>query len=102
MNHSELNGWSEWGKHVIEELKRLDKGFETLNTKMDERHIEVINKVSTIELSLVNNINAGEKRLNEKINLSEKKIARLEVKAAGWGAIGAVCLLLLKYLIGQL
>lgn len=35
------NGWTEWSKHVLLELKRLDAGVTALGEKMDKMRTEI-------------------------------------------------------------
>ena len=34
------NGWSEWSKHVLKELERLSKCYESLDTRFDKLFTE--------------------------------------------------------------
>ena len=69
--NSGSNGWSQWAKHVLRELKRLSESQE----KMSERFSKDIMKLRD--------------DVNEDVLDIKTDIARLQVKAGIWGLIGA-------------
>ena len=60
------NGWSEWSKYVLQELKRLNDCYESLNKKMDEIC----------------------KGVEKKIQKNREDIIVLKLKAGLWGLLG--------------
>ena len=57
---SEGNGWNEWQRHVLAELKRLSRNFEGLSKEFSDLEVE-----------------------------TARDLAALKVKAGLWGALGA-------------
>ena len=41
MNPSESDGWQQWSKHVLIELKRLNHDLEKMNTTLGEVKLEI-------------------------------------------------------------
>lgn len=41
MQPGDNNGWSEWSKHVLIELKRLDADMKTANAQLSEIKLEI-------------------------------------------------------------
>ena len=64
------NGWQEWSKHVLAELKRLSDSYDKLDSKFDEQ----FNKLSV-------------------------EIAKLKVKAGVWGMLGGALPVVIGLLI---
>lgn len=58
------DGWEEWSRFILEELKRLSTAYERLNTKWEEE-----------------------------ITLMKTEIAILKVKSGIWGFIGGAVLI---------
>lgn len=57
---NESNGWNEWSRHVLAELKRFNLMINELDSKLNKMEVE-----------------------------NTKEITALKVKAGLWGAIGA-------------
>jgi len=36
------NGWSEWAKHVLAELERLNSCYEKLDLRIQEMHTDIV------------------------------------------------------------
>lgn len=39
---AEPNGWNEWGKHVLAELVRNDQEHQTMSSKLDQIHDDLL------------------------------------------------------------
>ena len=46
------NGWSEWSRHVLKELERLNACYIALNKKVDENREKTLTCVNTIKLDV--------------------------------------------------
>ena len=44
-NLEQGNGWHEWGKHVLKELERLNKGQDTMNRDNNAAHGKIYKKL---------------------------------------------------------
>ncbi len=89
------SSWAAWSNHVLRELERLDlcgKEIKVTIAEM-EKHSSAATeaKIADVKKELV--------ALNEKILLISVDISALKVKAGAWGAIGAVLILLLNFLL---
>jgi predicted negative regulator of RcsB-dependent stress response len=45
----EANGWTEWSKHVLKELERLNANYENLNNKIDSIKKDIHEEIATIK-----------------------------------------------------
>ncbi|MCK4624029.1 MAG: hypothetical protein KAV00_01875 [Phycisphaerae bacterium] len=64
------NGWNEWQRHILAELKRMNEWLVSIQRRLDEVRLE-----------------------------TAKEIAVLKVKAGIWGATAGALVLLLSYLV---
>lgn len=44
------NGWTQWEKHVLAELKRLNDNMERTETKNDDDHRELFSSIATLRV----------------------------------------------------
>jgi len=80
MTDNTINGWNEWSKHVLAELKRLNTCYETLEKANSSEHIAIRDQIIAVK-----------EELKSDISISRADIAVLKVKAGLWGAAaGAV------------
>ncbi len=42
MEREHENGWNEWSKHVLRELVRLNACYETLDTRLNDVRLEIV------------------------------------------------------------
>lgn len=49
MMASEANGWTEWSKHVLKELERLNSNYENLNNKIDSIKTDVHEEIAGVK-----------------------------------------------------
>ncbi len=87
------NSWTEWSRFVLEELKRLNKKLDSIETevhsvKVEQKNIEMVNK-ELLELR------------KEQSSL-KLKVNTMEVRAAVYGSIAGVAITLLGLLMGYL
>jgi predicted secreted Zn-dependent protease len=74
------NSWDEWGRHVLQELKRHDKNHE----------------------KLVREVADAEDRIKERIQSLHADITTLKAKAAIWGSIaGTIVACLVSAIVGM-
>jgi predicted nuclease with TOPRIM domain len=45
----ETNGWTEWSKHVLKELERLNANYENLNNKIDSIKTDVHEEIASVK-----------------------------------------------------
>ena len=77
--HANGNGWNEYEKHVLSEIKRIAKNTDDIRIATDKSNIQFVTLISQVEIRVLNQIG--------KIN---QEIAALKVKAGIWGICGGM------------
>lgn len=74
---SEENSWSEWSKHVLKELERLNNNFEIYRQKQEE----IKNELTKVKLSLneINNIKGWKGEIDEIMSPTQLKALQEDV-----------------------
>lgn len=49
MAGNDTNGWTEWSKHILKELERLNTNYENLNTKIDSIKSDVHEEIAGLK-----------------------------------------------------
>jgi predicted nucleic acid-binding Zn-ribbon protein len=96
---SEENGWAEWSKHVLRELERLNDNHETLRTRIEELHQQVIKlkgSLSDLEELKTWKHNVDEVTSPSQLKTLQTDVADLKIFRARAIAIGGV----LQVLVG--
>lgn len=94
----------EWGRHVLEELKRLNGCYEKLDGDFDEKIDKLRTEFSTQITNLRTDFNTKYDALNLAILKLSNENSELKVKAGIWGGLGAaipVAIGLLIYLMNR-
>lgn len=93
------NGWNEWSRHVLAELKRLNEKMETANRDADEKITQHENRNNERLLEVKEDLTSIMKSIKDEVHGIEDKILSLEIKFASlatefkfksgiWGLIG--------------
>ena len=78
-NGEDGNGWGEWRKHVLAELKRFNEGHEKLRQ-------EVVTAREEMQATMTK----AQQETQKQISAIHAEIAMLKVKSGVWGAAGAM------------
>ena len=84
-NQPEDNNWQEWSKHVLMELKRLNRTVQAVDEKID-------NKIDSLDIK-INDIK------DNVITPLKVELAMLKVKSGIWGLIGGAIPVILLVLV---
>ena len=77
-NINSNNGWDEWGKHVLTELKRINTNCIICSTNYHKEKDHIIDLITDLRLD----------------------IGQLKVKAGIWGAVGASIPVVIGMIVG--
>ena len=88
------NGWHEWSRYVLKELKRQDdcakdQAAEIATLKGDGVRQDERGKA------------AKEHHLPDRVDALEKEMVRMQVKAGIWGAVGAAIPVIASYILSR-
>ena len=82
--HPDGNGWNEYQRYVLAEIKRVAKNTDDIRRTTDESNLQFVTLISQVEL-----------RVLAKISILNQEIAALKVKASIWGGVGGAVIILM-------
>ena len=88
------NGWHEWSRYVLKELKRQDDGMRTQADEITELKQEIVRREEREKA-------AKEQNVPERVGMLEGQMIRMQVKAGVWGAVGAAIPVIAGYLLSR-
>ena len=81
--HPDGNGWNEYQRYVLAEIKRIAKNTEDIRDATDKSNSQFVSLISQVEI-----------RVLAKIAVINQEIATLKVKASIWGGVGGAVMIL--------
>jgi len=107
LNNNPVNGWNTWAKHVLKEQKRLSTEVEGCREAITGQNNEIAELRAALGgyMSRVQDLYHDTGVLNEgftkfKVEIS-RELGTLQTKSGVWGAVGALVILLLAWLMTQ-
>ena len=88
------NGWAEWSKYVLKELERQNNVIRELVDGINELKQEVARREEREKAA------EGED-IPDRVGVLETQMARMQVRAGIWGAIGAAIPVIVGYLLSH-
>lgn len=84
-NQPEDNNWQEWSKHVLMELKRLNRTVQAVDEKIDNKIDSLDSKINDIKDNVITPLKV--------------ELAMLKVKSGVWGLVGGAIPVILLVLV---
>lgn len=107
LNNNPANGWDTWAKYVLKEQKRQSAEIEACHKAITEQNREMaeLRAVLTGYMARVKDLYDEASVMSDgltqfKIGIS-RELATLQTKSGVWGAVGALVILLLAWLMSR-
>lgn len=103
-----VDGWDTWAKHILKEQERLSVGMEGCRKAITEQSKEIAELRATLAgyLAHVKDLGHDTDVLRDclaqfKVSVS-RELGTLQAKSGIWGALGALVVLLITWLVSRL
>ncbi len=88
------DGWHEWSRYVLKELKRQDVCMLAQADAIAELKQEIVRREEREKA-------AKEQGVPERVGVLEGQMIRMQVRAGFWGAIGAAVPIIASYILSR-